>query len=239
WIEECHRAFQKLKSYLARPQLLSKSEPGEPLLLYLVTSLAIASAVLAKNKEGMHLSVYYTSHMFQGAEGRYSPMEKLVLALVCAARKLRPYFLAHPIAVLTKKPLRDILQRGMSNRMIKWSHELNEFDLEYQPRSAIKAQALADFLTEYDPGEEKKKDDPGEWMMFIDGSATASKAGGGVVLKSPEGEEMLFAIRYEEVVSNNEAEYETLLVCSNLAREAGASSISVKSDSQLVVEQVT
>ncbi|KAL0395002.1 UNVERIFIED_CONTAM: hypothetical protein Slati_4466400 [Sesamum latifolium] len=123
--------------------------------------------------------------------------------------------------------------------MIKWSYELNEFELEYRPRTAIKAQVLADFLMEYDPEEEKKNNDPREWTMFVDGSATTSQAGGRVVLKGPEGEEMLFAIKYEEVISNNETEYETLLVGLNLAREAGADAIDVKSDSQLVVEQVT
>ncbi|KAL0319769.1 UNVERIFIED_CONTAM: hypothetical protein Sradi_5238400 [Sesamum radiatum] len=91
---------------------------------------------------------------------------------------------------------------------------------------------------EYDPEEEKKNDSPREWTMFVEGSATISQAGGGVVLKGPEGEDMLFAIKYEEVISNNEAEYETLLVGLNLAREAVADTIDVKSDSQLVVEQI-
>ncbi|KAL0378882.1 UNVERIFIED_CONTAM: hypothetical protein Sradi_3193700 [Sesamum radiatum] len=108
-------------------------EPREQLLLYLATSSTAASAVLAKSKNGTHLPVYYTSHMFQGAEGRYSPTEKLLLALVCAARKLRHYFLDHPITILTDKPLKHILQRGTGSRLIKWSYELNEFDLNTNP----------------------------------------------------------------------------------------------------------
>ncbi|KAL0292641.1 UNVERIFIED_CONTAM: Ribonuclease HI [Sesamum radiatum] len=239
WTEECRRAFQKLKSYLAHPPLLSKPEPGEPLLLYLATTEAATSAVLTKDHRGEHRPVYYTSHVFQGAEGRYSPIERLVLALVSAARKLRPYFLAHPIIVLTDKPLGNLLQKGTGSRMIKWSYELNEFELEYRPRTAIKAQALADFLLEYDPGEGTEGADPKEWIVYVDRSATTSQAGGGVVLREPEGEEMLFAIRYEGLISNNEAEYETLLAGLSLAREAGAEAIEVKSDSQLVVKQVT
>ncbi|KAL0455998.1 UNVERIFIED_CONTAM: hypothetical protein Slati_0939000 [Sesamum latifolium] len=179
WTEECHQAFQELKSYLAHPPLLSKPEPGESLLLYLATSTAAASAVLTKDQEGIHRPVYYTSHVFQGVEGRYSLMEKLILALVSAARKLRPYFLAHPIVVLTDKPLGSLLQKGTGSRMIKWSYELNEFELEYRPRTAIKAQVLADFLMEYDPEEEKKNNDPEEWTMFVDGSATTSQVGEG------------------------------------------------------------
>ncbi|KAL0410740.1 UNVERIFIED_CONTAM: hypothetical protein Slati_3663700 [Sesamum latifolium] len=65
------------------------------------------------------------------------------------------------------------------------------------------------------------------------------KSRGGVVLKSPEGEEVLFVIKFEEVISNNKAEYETLSVGINLAKEARAGAINIKSDSQLVVEQVT
>ncbi|KAL0456023.1 UNVERIFIED_CONTAM: Polyprotein P3 [Sesamum latifolium] len=162
WTEECHRAFQELKAYLTRPPLLSKPESREPLLLYLAVSAAASSAVLEKDKEGTHQPIYYTSRMFKGAEGRYSSLEKMVLALVSAARKLRPYFLAHPIVVLTNKPLGDVLQKGTGSRMIKWSYELNEFDLKYRPRNAIKAQALAEFLMEYDSDDEKKNDESGE-----------------------------------------------------------------------------
>ncbi|KAL0312803.1 UNVERIFIED_CONTAM: hypothetical protein Sradi_5679600 [Sesamum radiatum] len=133
WTEKCHQAFQELKSYLTHPPLLSKPEPGEPLLLYLAITKVAASAVLTREHEGEHRPVYYTSHMFQGAESRYDPIEKLVLALVSAARKLRPYFLAHPIIVLTDKPLENLLRKGTGSRMIKWSYELNEFELEYRP----------------------------------------------------------------------------------------------------------
>ncbi|KAL0304077.1 UNVERIFIED_CONTAM: Retrovirus-related Pol polyprotein from transposon [Sesamum radiatum] len=101
-------------------------------LLQPITKVA-ASAVLTREHEGEHRPVYYTSHMFQGAESRYDPIEKLVLALVSAARKLRPYFLAHPIIVLTDKPLENLLRKGTGSRMIKWSYELNEFELEYRP----------------------------------------------------------------------------------------------------------
>ncbi|KAL0361940.1 UNVERIFIED_CONTAM: hypothetical protein Sradi_3878500 [Sesamum radiatum] len=226
-----------IKILLNASPLLSKPEPGEPLLLYLAITKVAASAVLTREHEGEHRPVYYTSHMFQGAESRYDPIEKLVLALVSAARKLRPYFLAHPIIVLTDKPLGNLLRKGTGSRMIKWSYELNEFELEYRPRTAIKAQALADFLLEYDTDEGTENTDPKEWIVYVDGTATSSQAGGGVVLREPEGEEMLFAIRYEGLISNNEAEYETLLVGLNLAREVGAEVVEINSDSQLVVEQ--
>ena len=50
--------------------------------------------------------MYYASRAFRRAEERYPPMEKLAFALITAARKLKPYFQAHTIVVLTDKPLR-------------------------------------------------------------------------------------------------------------------------------------
>ena len=76
-------------------------------------------------------------------------VEKFALALVMASRKLRPYFQAHQIIVLTNQPLRNIIHSPKaSGRLIKWAIELGEFDIKYKPRTAIKAQALADFVVE-------------------------------------------------------------------------------------------
>ncbi|XP_077232053.1 uncharacterized protein LOC143865834 [Tasmannia lanceolata] len=66
-----------------------------------------------------------------------------------AARKLRPYFQAHMIKVLTDQPLRQVLHRpDTSWRLVKWAVELSEFDIRYLPRPAIKAQVLADFVAD-------------------------------------------------------------------------------------------
>ncbi|GMH07043.1 hypothetical protein Nepgr_008883 [Nepenthes gracilis] len=56
---------------------------------------------------------------------------------------------AHRIVVLTDQPLKGILQKpDVSGRLVKWAIELGEFDIEFRPRPAIKAQALADFIVE-------------------------------------------------------------------------------------------
>ncbi|XP_077251809.1 uncharacterized protein LOC143891039 [Tasmannia lanceolata] len=66
-----------------------------------------------------------------------------------AARKLRPYFQAHTIKVLTDQQLRQVLHKpDTSGRLVKWAVELSEFDIRYMPRPAIKAQVLADFVAE-------------------------------------------------------------------------------------------
>ncbi|KAK0591666.1 hypothetical protein LWI29_005884 [Acer saccharum] len=70
-------------------------------------------------------------------------VSKMALALITAARKLRPYFQAHRIRVYTNCPLKLILQKPeVSGRLTKWAIELSEFDVEYLPRTAIKAQAV-------------------------------------------------------------------------------------------------
>ena len=73
-------------------------------------------------------------------EKRYPTSEKIILALVVSARKLRPYFQAHTIAVVTNLPLWQILQKlDMSGRLLRWSLKLSEFDIIFKPRSVIKA----------------------------------------------------------------------------------------------------
>ena len=84
------------------------------------------------------------------AETRYSEIEKLALALVVSCRKLRPYFQAHTIVVPTNQPLKQVLHKpDLSGRLVKWAVELGEFDIIYKPRSAVKGQALADFVAEF------------------------------------------------------------------------------------------
>lgn len=67
------------------------------------------------------------------AETKYPVMEKWALALVTAPRKLKPYFQAHPITVMTDQPLRQtLLKPDASGQLVKWSVELSEFDITYQ-----------------------------------------------------------------------------------------------------------
>ena len=92
WTDECQQAFEELKAYLSSPPLLSPSQPGEELFLYLAISLAAISAALIKEEDKVQKLVYYASRAFRGAEERYLPMEKLAFALFMVARKLKPYF---------------------------------------------------------------------------------------------------------------------------------------------------
>jgi len=93
--------------------------------------------------------MYYISHALAGIEVNYPLIEKFAYALVMASRKVRPYFEAHKILVLTDQPLRNVLQKlDASRRLLKWAVELSRYDLAFEPWRAILAQALADFLAE-------------------------------------------------------------------------------------------
>ena len=134
WIAECQQAFEELKAYLSSPPLLSPSQPGEELFLYLAVSPTAISTALVRKKENIQKSVYYMSQALRGAEERYSPMEKLAFVLVTVARKLKPYFQAHTVNVLTDKPLRWAMSNPEAvGRLALWAIELSEFDIQDRP----------------------------------------------------------------------------------------------------------
>ena len=98
--------------------------------------------------------------------------DTLALAIVTAARKLKLYFQAHTVIVLTDKPLR----RAMSNleaagRLALWAIELSEFDIQYRPRTAIKGQTIVDFIAKFTNDEDKGAKESPLWSIHTDGSS--------------------------------------------------------------------
>ena len=188
----------------------------------------------------MQYPVYYISKAFQRAEERYTLLEKMALALVSSTRKLRPYFQGHPIRVPKSYLLRQALQNPeLSGRIAKWVIELGEFDIEYIPHTAVKAQALADFVAEFTgapeptPEYSKKAVEPVEanlaasspssemWKLFVDGSSNSGGSGAGLVLVSSNQYKTSQALRFNFKASNNEAEYEAVIAGLGLAWELG------------------
>ncbi|KAI5336625.1 hypothetical protein L3X38_015893 [Prunus dulcis] len=150
WTAECETAFSELKEYMGRAPLLSTPEHGDILVIYLSVSASAVSSVLIRLKDNTEHPVHYVSKALQDAEVRYPDIEKLAFSLVVSARRLRPYFQAHTIHVLTNQPLKQVLQKPeTSGRLVKWAIELGEFDIHYKPRPAMRGQAVADFLSEF------------------------------------------------------------------------------------------
>ena len=153
WTEECEKAFQQLKHYLATPPVLAKPLEGERLFLYIAVSVTAVRGVLIREERSEQKPIFYVSKTLLDAETRYPMMEKLALAVVMSARKLRPYFQSHTVIVLTSFPLRTILHSpSQSGRLAKLAIELSEYDIEYRAKSCAKSQVLADFLVELPTG---------------------------------------------------------------------------------------
>nr|XP_023880540.1 uncharacterized protein LOC111992920 [Quercus suber] len=239
WTDECQKAFEDLKTYLTEAPLLSPSVQGEQLYLYLAVTPHAVSSALVREEDKVQRPVYYTSKALRGAEGRYPLTEKLAFALITASRKLRHYFQAHVINVMTDHPLKKAMNKlEAAGRLIQWAVELSEFDIRYQPRHAIKAQALADFIAEFtSSGDEVVDKANARWVVHVDGSSTQHAGGIGVVLQSPEGDKLKHKVRLQYQTTNNEAEYEALLKGMELAKSVGAKSLLVLGDSQLIIGQ--
>ncbi|KAL0434297.1 UNVERIFIED_CONTAM: hypothetical protein Slati_2764000 [Sesamum latifolium] len=185
------------------------------------------------------MPIYYVSKVLNGVEGRYTPIEKIALVLVIIARRLRPYFLSHPVGVKMNMPLKQTLGKvDTSERLVKCTVELSKYDHSYLLRTTIKAQALADFIFEMKGASlgDAPKDD--KWFLHVDGSSIVQGSGAGIVITSPPGEDFEFAVRFDFKASNNEAEYEALMAGLKMAHEVGARHLIAYSDSELVVKQV-
>ena len=170
-------------------------------------------------------------------------MEKLILSLVTAAQKLCPYFLAHTIEIPTEYPMKQVLHKPKtSGRLMKWAIELSEFDIRYKLKTAIKGQVVADFVMEFisaEPAENAQTmTDLPIWKLFVYGASNAQGSEAGLILTSPEGIDIEYALRFGFQASNNEADYEAVIAGLNLAHSLEVDQLEVCSDSQLVVRQI-
>ena len=238
WTDECEAAFQELKHYLSNPPLLSPSKEREDLFLYLAVSATVMSTALIREENKIQRPVYYVSQVFQGAEAQYPRIEKITFALIVASRKLRPHFQANPIVVMTDQPIKKAKNKlETAGRMIQWAIKLSQFDIEYQPRTAIKAQALADFIAEFtSPKHEDNQEEL--WTIYTNGSSMQKRGGAGVVITSPKGDILKYGVQLKFPITNNEAEHETILTRLRIAQALAAKNALIRSDSQLVIRQV-
>ncbi|XP_074315573.1 uncharacterized protein LOC141651772 [Silene latifolia] len=136
----------------------------------------------------------------------------------------------------------------LSGRMSKWSVHISGYDIRYDPRTTIKSQALTDFVSDFSPAIQNLED--GEiltlkgnkevevWQMNIDGASNQRRAGVGLILRSPQGDLIAQAVRCEFKATNNEIEYEALILRMQLALELGVRNLQVFSDSLLIVNHV-
>ncbi|XP_030922992.1 uncharacterized protein LOC115949864 [Quercus lobata] len=254
WTKECAVAFQQLKEYLSRPPIMSSPEVDEVLFAYLAVAPHVVSFVLIQEDSGVQRPVYYVSKSLHEAKVRYLSLEKAILAVVHATRKLPHYFQAHTVVVLTQLPLKSILRSAdYTGRIAKWGTILGAFDIKYMPRTPMKGQVLVDLVAEFAECPEEanmKQSDMDEksvglistqggssWRVYVDGAVNQRGAGVGLVLISPEEIIIEKSLRLGFLAINNEAEYEVLLMGISMVQKMGGKVVELFSDSRLVVGQ--
>jgi hypothetical protein len=156
WGPSQQHAFEEIKKYLLQPNTLISPTPGADLLLYVSVIETAVSAVLVQEQETNHskyqVSVYYVSEALSGSKVYYSEIEKIAYIVLTTSRKLKHYFQAHKIRVLTNYPLKEVLQSCRTiERLGKWTAELSQHFIEFEKRTSIKFQVLADFLADWTP----------------------------------------------------------------------------------------
>ncbi|GJR52453.1 reverse transcriptase domain-containing protein [Tanacetum coccineum] len=119
----------------------------DELIIYLAAAKEAISAVLMTDREGKQVPVYFVSRALRGPRSLYSHRKSRCLALLSASKRLKRYFQAHTIVVITDQPIKQLLSSSeISERMLKWKFELEGYDIQYRPRTAIKGQIIADFI---------------------------------------------------------------------------------------------
>ncbi|GKV52216.1 hypothetical protein SLEP1_g58805 [Rubroshorea leprosula] len=251
WEEHHQSAFDMIKRYLSRPPVLVPPVKNKPLILYISAADESIGCLLAQeNDKKQEQAVYYLSRCLTQTEVKYSSVEKLCLALFFAAIKLRHYLIYSEVYVVAKTDIvKYMLSRPLlRGRIGKWILALSEFNLKYIPQRAVKGQALADFLADHPCLDVEVDEEKGinlfsislvPWKLIFDGSSTETMSGAGVVVISPFGLKTQMSFQLDFNCTNNQAEYEALIIGLEMLVELKVSMVEVMGDSQLVLKQLS
>ena len=110
WDDTCEQNFNTLKQLLTT-LVLAKPNLSLPLIVYIAASTNAVSSALVQERDNTQQPIYFTSRILQDLETRYQMVEKVALAIITAARRLRPYFQSHMIIIRTDHPMQKILQK--------------------------------------------------------------------------------------------------------------------------------
>nr|GEX27913.1 hypothetical protein [Tanacetum cinerariifolium] len=198
WTKEAEKDFQQMKNLIMDLPSLTSPWETETLYVYLAVSAEAVSAVLLTDRK-----------MRQ-----------------CPVQRMRIYFEAHPVKVITDQPIKNILNNTKTSRKLAKiffsdAPEGEQEELYFQM-----------------PEVPVEKDDIEIWTLFTDGASSRKGSGAGLVLIGASGIEYTYALRLTFPSTNNEAEYEALLAGLRIARQMNISNIEVKVDSKLVACQI-
>jgi ribonuclease HI len=121
----------------------------------------------------------------------------------------------------------------------KWACKLGAHAIEFRPHTAIKTQALVDFVSEWTEHHVPESPEVAEvWRMYFDGSLRLQGAGVGILFIAPGGEQLKYALQLLFPTSNNAAEYEALVHGLSIAVSLDVKRLMVYGDSWVVISQV-
>jgi hypothetical protein len=218
-------------------------------LLYVAASPHGVSAALVQEQsvEGVirQCPVYYVSEVLTPSKCNMTELEKIAYAVVMSSRKLRHYFEAFKVRVTSDRGLGELFRNPEASvRIAKWAAELSGYHINFEPRTAIKSQVLADFvvdwtgpITQADPSAEKV------WTIHCDGAWCHAGAGAAAVITSPAGVKHRYAARLSIALesdrcTNNIAEYEAVILGLRKLRALGVTTCIIRTDSKVVAGQV-
>ncbi|GJY53120.1 reverse transcriptase domain-containing protein [Tanacetum coccineum] len=197
WTEAADKAFQEMKKLIMELPTLTTPVKKEPLFIYLAISRDAVSGVLMAEHAGRQAPIRHVNRTLHEAERNYAPLEKLTLCLLHLSRRLRRYFEAHPIKVITDQPIKQVLNKPeASGKLAKYAVELGAYNIVYVPRNAIKGQVSADFINEVPVGTALPEictltngESREACTLCTDGASSLKGAGAGLVLIDPSGTE--------------------------------------------------
>jgi hypothetical protein len=217
---------------------------GIPFRLYIAVEDAVIGAVLRQVTEGKEHIVTYLSRCLIDAETRYSFIKKLCLSLFYSCSKLRHYLLSSICVVacqadVTKHMLQQLI---LSGRIRKWAYALIVYDLAYESLKSIKGQVVADLIIDHsidqNSGGSCDLVSVHPWKLFFDGSTCRGGQGIGIVLISPRGAIFEQSVRLEYFCTNNQVEYEAILLGLQILSFMGVKHVEAFGNSLLVMQQI-
>ena len=243
WDAKCEEAFTTLKTYLSSPPILVSPVEGELLTLYLAVSDFSTSAVLVRDKEQVQHPVYYCSRALRGAEERYPRMDKINIgagdrsseasSLFPGSHHRSPNIISNEAGIAQTKSLRKADEVGHRAKRVR-----HQIQAENCNKGTCPSQLCHGTYSTELAQTTHAKDDLPIWKLSVDGASNVQGSGASLILTSPEGIDIEYALRFGFHASNNEAEYEAVIAGLNLTHSLEVDQLEVNSDSQLVVRQI-